>query len=119
MLRATSRRLASIKSSPLHAIADVCVVPLGIGASVGEEVALVCKFLKDIPNIETKTHAYGTNVSGNLDDVLQAVSGCHEFLHEQRGIPRISTTLKIGTRIDKSQSMEDKLESVRRRNGTL
>ena len=32
---------------------------------------------------------------------------------------KVSTTVKLGTRIDKSQTMEDKLDSVIQRNGTL
>jgi len=32
-------------------------------------------------------------------------------LHEM-GAPRISTVLKLGTRIDRDQSMEDKVRSV-------
>ena len=121
MMRSTAVRLlsSSSKAAAMHAIADICVVPLGVGVSVGEQVALVCKYLKDLPNLETKTHAYGTNISGELDEVLAAVAGCHKFLHKQHNVPRISTTLKIGTRIDKAQTMEDKLESVRRRNGKL
>ena len=44
----------------LHAIADVCVVPLGApgGASVGDEVRTVCRLLKEWGGgvLATRTH---------------------------------------------------------------
>jgi uncharacterized protein YqgV (UPF0045/DUF77 family) len=43
--------------------------------------------------------------------VVAAVNRCHHVLHEM-GAPRISTVLKLGTRIDRDQSMEDKVRSV-------
>ena len=82
MLRATLSRFFQRcqHGGGLRAIADICVVPLGVGASVGEEVSLVCRILKKYPGLETKTHAYGTNVEGNLEDILAAVSTAHEYL---------------------------------------
>jgi uncharacterized protein (TIGR00106 family) len=56
-------------------------------------------------------HAYGTNIEGEWDEVFQAVKRCHEKLH-QMGAPRISTNLRFGTRTDRNQSMEDKVQSV-------
>ncbi len=34
------------------------------------------------------------------------------------GAPRISTIIKLGTRTDRDQTMEEKVESVRRRLGS-
>jgi uncharacterized protein (TIGR00106 family) len=110
------RGLTAIQNRYLHCIADFCVVPLGApgGASVSKEVASVMTLLKEHNNgsLKTKTHAYGTNIEGEMADVLLALEKAHEHLHAQ-GVPRVSTTVKIGTRIDKKQSMEDKLESVK------
>ncbi|MEC9257213.1 MAG: thiamine-binding protein [Candidatus Poribacteria bacterium] len=39
---------------------------------------------------------------------------CHQVLH-QTGVSRISTTLKFGTRTDRDQTMEDKVESVEKK----
>ncbi|MBT6145537.1 MAG: thiamine-binding protein, partial [Gemmatimonadetes bacterium] len=36
---------------------------------------------------------------------------CHEKIH-QLGAPRISTTLKFGTRTDRDQTMQEKVSSV-------
>lgn len=56
-------------------------------------------------------HANGTNIEGEWDNVFAAVKKCHERIHEM-GAPRISTTLRVGTRTDRDQSMEDKIKSV-------
>jgi uncharacterized protein YqgV (UPF0045/DUF77 family) len=43
--------------------------------------------------------------------VFAAIRRCHDVVHEM-GAPRISTTLKIGTRTDRVQSMDAKVRSV-------
>jgi len=45
---------------------------------------------------------------------MAAVKRCHEKIHAM-GAPRITTTIKLGTRIDRQQSMADKVDSVLRR----
>jgi uncharacterized protein YqgV (UPF0045/DUF77 family) len=42
---------------------------------------------------------------------MQAVKECHQKLHEM-GAPRIATTIHIGTRVDREQTLEDKIRSV-------
>ena len=94
----------------MKVIADLCVVPIGIGTSVSKEVA-ACERVLAEAGLKTKLHAYGTNIEGDWDTVFQAVKRCHETLHAA-GVPRISTNMRFGTRIDKAQKMEDKVRSV-------
>ena len=96
----------------MKVIADLCVVPIGVGVSVSKYVTACEKVLKQA-GLKTKLHAYGTNIEGEWDVVFEAIKRCHEVIHEM-GAPRISTTLKFGTRIDKNQTMEDKIDSVRK-----
>jgi len=91
-------------------IADLCLVPIGIGVSVSKEVA-ACQRILDEAGLKTELHAYGTNIEGEWDDVFGAIKRCHEKVHEM-GAPRISTTIKCGTRTDRSQTMQDKVRSV-------
>ena len=56
----------------------------------------------------------GTNVEGDWDDVMAAIKRCHEVLHAM-GVVRISTNIRIGTRTDRDQSMQQKVESVERK----
>lgn len=94
----------------MKVIIDLCIVPLGVGVSVSEYVAACHRVLKKA-GLKTQLHAYGTNVEGEWDEVMAAVKSCHEEVHGM-GAPRITTTIKMGTRTDRSQTMEDKVTSV-------
>lgn len=94
----------------MDVIADICIIPLGVGVSVSKEIA-VCERIFAEAGLSTTLHAYGTNVEGEWDRVFAAVKRCHEALHAA-GVPRISTTMKFGTRTDRKQTMADKVRSV-------
>ncbi len=94
----------------MRVIADLCLVPMGIGVSVSKEVAACEKVLAEA-GLKTRLHAYGTNIEGEWDDVFAAIKRCHEVVHGM-GAPRISSSLRFGTRTDREQSMEDKVRSV-------
>ncbi|MEE4378618.1 MAG: MTH1187 family thiamine-binding protein [Candidatus Competibacteraceae bacterium] len=97
----------------MHVIADLCIVPLGVGVSVSAYVVACERVLKEA-GLKTHLHAYGTNIEGEWDVVMAAIKRCHEVVHAQ-GAPRITTTVHIGTRTDRTQHMEDKVESVRQK----
>jgi uncharacterized protein (TIGR00106 family) len=94
----------------MKVIADLCVIPMGSGVSVSREVA-ECERILTEAGLKTKLHAYGTNIEGDWDDVFAAIKRCHEALHAM-GVPRISSTIRVGTRTDRQQTMEDKVRSV-------
>lgn len=89
---------------------DLCVVPLGVGVSVSSYV-VACQKILDQAGLKHQLHAYGTNVEGDWDVVMAAVKACHEEIHRM-GAPRITTTIKLGTRVDRDQTMTDKIASV-------
>jgi uncharacterized protein (TIGR00106 family) len=91
-------------------IADVCIIPIGVGTSVSREVTVCERILRE-SGLKTHLHAYGTNVEGEWDEVFTAIRRCHETLHEM-GVVRISTSIRVGTRTDKPQTLEDKVRSV-------
>jgi len=97
----------------MHAIADISIVPLGVGLSLSPYVAACERILSDA-GLDPKLHAYGTNVEGEWDAVMAALKRCHEELHEM-GAPRVSTNLRLGTRTDRAQTMADKVASVERK----
>jgi uncharacterized protein (TIGR00106 family) len=94
----------------MKVIVDLCVVPLGVGVSVSKYVALCQQVLEDA-GLQIQLHAYGTNIEGDYDQVFAAIKACHEKIHAA-GAPRITTTIKLGSRVDREQTMEDKLRSV-------
>jgi uncharacterized protein (TIGR00106 family) len=94
----------------MKVIADLCIVPLGVGVSLSKYIAACEKVLKEA-GLKIHLHAYGTNIEGEWDQVFAAVKHCHEVLHAL-GCPRISSTLRFGTRTDRPQTMEEKVQSV-------
>lgn len=94
----------------MKVIVDLCVVPIGVGLSVSKYIAECQKIIKQA-GLKSILHAYGTNIEGEWDDVFAAVKKCHERVHEM-GASRISSTLRIGTRTDRDQTMDDKIKSV-------
>ena len=113
-LHLVSGRLARVGAtryiSSMRVIVDLCVVPVGAGTSLSPYIAACQKILSDA-GLKTALHAYGTNIEGPWDEVFAAVRRCHEVVHEM-GAPRITTTIKLGTRVDRAQSMEEKVQSV-------
>lgn len=97
----------------MKVIADLCVVPLGVGLSASPYVA-ACEKVLAAAGLKTRLHGYGTNLEGEWDDVFAAIRRCHEVVHAM-GAPRISSTLRFGTRTDREQTIEEKIESVERK----
>ena len=95
----------------MRVIADLTVIPIGVGVSLSKYVAACEKVLTDA-GLDIRLHAYGTNIEGEWDAVFTAIKRCHEVLHEM-GAPRVSAVIKAGTRTDRDQTMADKVRSVK------
>ncbi|MFZ4856541.1 MAG: MTH1187 family thiamine-binding protein [Desulfuromonadaceae bacterium] len=95
----------------MKVLVDLCIVPLGVGVSLSSYIAECEKVLTEA-GLKISLHSYGTNIEGEWDDVFAAIKRCHEKVHAM-GAPRITTTIKAGTRTDRDQTMEDKVRSVR------
>lgn len=94
----------------MKVIIDLSVTPIGVGTSLSKYVA-ACQRIFDEAGLNKHLHAYGTNIEGEWDTALNAIKRCHEELHEM-GAPRISTTIRLATRIDKDEKMLDRVASV-------
>ncbi|MCP4178816.1 MAG: MTH1187 family thiamine-binding protein, partial [bacterium] len=81
----------------MHVIVDFCVIPMGVGVSVSKYVIL-CEQILEKANLKTILHSYGTNIEGEWDDVFKAIKQCHKEIHKL-GAPRISTSIRLGTRV--------------------
>lgn len=95
----------------LHCLADVCLIPIGTGsASVLDEVAVITKLARESP-LETTLHSAGTTIAGPWTEVMELIGQFHEVLHEN-GVVRIQSDIRVGTRTDKSQKPQDKIDVV-------
>ena len=90
----------------MQATAELQIIPLGSGVSVREEVTRVVELLKAYDFI-VETHASGTNIEGELTEILAAVEKIHEVLHRE-GSVRLVSYLKLETRTDKIPTLAGK-----------
>jgi uncharacterized protein (TIGR00106 family) len=95
----------------MKVIVDLTIIPIGTGISLSNYVAACEKILTNA-GLKTELHANGTNIEGEWEAVFQAIKKCHETVHSM-GAPRIFTTVHIGTRTDRDQTMDDKIQSVK------
>jgi uncharacterized protein (TIGR00106 family) len=95
----------------MKVLVDLCIVPIGVGVSLSTYIA-ECELILAEAGLKTALHSYGTNIEGEWEDVFSAIRRCHEKVHAM-GAPRITTTIKLGTRTDRDQSMQDKIDSVK------
>ena len=95
----------------MKVMVELCLVPLGVGVSVSPYVR-ACRQVLEEAGFAPEVHAYGTNFEGEWDAAMAAVRRCHEVVHGM-GAPRIHSTLKLGTRTDRDQTLAEKVASVR------
>ncbi|MEM7027757.1 MAG: MTH1187 family thiamine-binding protein [Pseudomonadota bacterium] len=90
----------------MQATAELQVIPLGEGISVRPQIKQVLEILKGYDFV-LETHASGTDIEGNIDEILAAIKQCHETLHEN-GCIRLISYLKLETRTDKIPTLAGK-----------
>ena len=97
------------------AIAEVSVIPLGTKTpSVSKYIAHACRVLREEKNIKYELTSMGTIIEGDLADILRVVRNMHEATFSKETM-RVLTTVKIDDRRDKTLSMKEKVESVRKK----
>ena len=113
MKKSAAKRRGARKPTGLATIADLCIIPLGVGVSLAEHIAAAYRIIAS-SGLKHELHAYGTNVEGDYELVCATLRRCIEKIHAM-GAPRVTCTIKLGTRVDREQTMKDKVESIRRR----
>jgi uncharacterized protein (TIGR00106 family) len=100
-------------STPPKCTADFCLIPLGTPtASISSQIAEVQRFLKTT-GVKYSMHSAGTTLEGSWDECMKVIGQCHQLLHDQ-GVVRIQSDVRVGSRTDKTQTMEDKVAAVER-----
>jgi len=98
----------------LNCLADVCLIPIGTPTvSVSEYIAEVVTIIKE-SGLHYVLHSAGTTIEGPWDEVTAVIGKAHEHLHEL-GVVRIQSDIRIGTRTDKKQTPQDKIDSVQQK----
>jgi uncharacterized protein (TIGR00106 family) len=94
----------------MKVVADLCIVPMGVGPSVSPYVRAI-KAIIDASPLNAEMHANGTNIEGELGDICRLIEQCEARLSEL-GVERVFFTMAFSSRRDKEQSMADKLRVV-------
>ena len=90
----------------MKAAAELQLIPIGEGLSLRGKIQRVVDLLGQYDFI-IESHASGTNIEGELSQILQAVERVHEAMHND-GVVRIVSFLKLETRTDKEISLAGK-----------
>ncbi|KAI1456741.1 YkoF-like protein [Annulohypoxylon moriforme] len=98
-------------ATPERCYADFCLIPVGTGSvSVAEEVAEVQRLLK-ASGLTYTMHSAGTTVEGSWDEVMKVIGQAHSVVHA-KGVVRVQSSMRVGTRTDKKQTAQDKVKRV-------
>ncbi|KAJ5937231.1 hypothetical protein N7454_004886 [Penicillium verhagenii] len=110
--------------TPTHCLADFCLIPVrgipppSIPVDGDWHLALVSAQIADVQRLIEQSgvkyvmHSAGTTLEGDWDSVHKVIGQAHTMLHQQ-GVVRIQTDIRVGSRTDKVQTSEDKVNKVR------
>ncbi|MFB5599718.1 MAG: MTH1187 family thiamine-binding protein [Nitrososphaeraceae archaeon] len=98
--------------------AEISVIPIRINnknTSMSDEIASVYDAIKRVENTKITLTAMGTQIEAkNLESILEIVELTHKILRK-RGIKRIISSIRIDERIDKYQTLNNKIKSVKQK----
>jgi uncharacterized protein (TIGR00106 family) len=93
---------------------EFSIVPLGVGSSIGDQLAEVLKIV-DASGLPYKINPMGTVVEGEWDDVMKLVKNCH--MKVMKTGERAITTISIDDRKGKPNRIDEKVKSIEKRIG--
>lgn len=93
------------------AIVEFTIVPLGTGDTSISAYVADCHKVLLASKLNYELTAMGTIVEGELDEIMAVIMRMHEVPFANKA-KRVSTTIKIDDRRDKTASMNKKVEAV-------
>lgn len=96
------------------ALLDFSITPLGAGESVSQYVARAVDII-DRSGLDYRLHAMGTEVEGELDQLLDLLKQCIEAVAQD--CDRVSVAAKLDYRKGHRGAIEAKVASVERQLG--
>ena len=95
----------------MKVLVDLNLITLGTSLSISKYIA-DCERILQKHGLDTHIHALGTNIEGEWKDVALALEECHQHLHSI-GVERIFSSLKVTSRTDKEQHIQEKIDAVK------
>lgn len=93
---------------------DFSMFPVGKGESLSEYVARSLDIV-DRSGLEYRCHSMGTTIEAELDDALDVVKQCFQAMSAD--CERVSCSIKIDYRKDRSGRLDDKVARVENKLG--
>jgi len=97
--------------------AEISIVPISgkRGTSMSREVAAAFEAIRKISYLKVNLTALGTQIEAkDLAGILQAVEAAHKAA-KSAGAKRVISNVRIDERLDKTQSLHEKVKSVKRK----
>ena len=94
--------------------AEISIVPIGTSnTSIGKEIAAAYDAIRNIKNLKKVTLTpMSTQVeSDSLNDIFQAIHAAHDSA-KSVGAKRVISTIRIDERLDKPNTLDEKIQSV-------
>ncbi len=95
--------------------AEISIVPIGTSdTSMSKEIAAAYDAIRSVKNLKRVTLTpMSTQVeSDNLDNVFQAIHAAHDSA-KSAGAKRVISTIRIDERLDKPNTLDEKIQSVK------
>lgn len=103
-------------------VAEISVIPIGkihsneddsLQTSLSKEISLAFNAIKKLKEVKVIMTAMGTEIeANNLQDILKSVEIAHKAMRDI-GVKRIISTIRIDERLDKTETLEDRVNSVK------
>lgn len=95
-------------------LTEFSIVPLGIGSSLGDRLALVLKII-DESGMPYKINPMGTVVEGQWDEIMALIKKCRDELMKTE--ERVLISIKIDDRKSTTNAINEKVASIEKRLG--
>ena len=95
----------------MHVIADLCLIPIGVGVSVSKEIA-ACERVFAEAGLKTKLHSYGTNIEGELmkqdmEEAKVSWDGVHAVLYKTAWLDSVKVVWsEVAAHLEDSTAVE-------------
>lgn len=95
--------------------AEISVIPVGSGTSMSKEVAASFAAIRRTKGVKATLTGLGTQIEArDIGTVLKAVAAAHRAI-KKAGAARIISSVRIDERLDREQTLADKVRSVKRK----
>lgn len=101
-------------------VAEISITPLGknhtndgeLLTSIRNEIAIDIDAIKKVKGIKVMLTGMSTQLEADsIQDILKAIEYAHQSLKD-KDIPRIISSIRIDGRFDKSETLEERVNSV-------